>query len=91
MASEPYRIEILPAATRQLARLPLRYRRRIARAIDSLSSEPRPQGCRKIRGGDNLYRIRSGEYRIVYQVEDRLLRILVIRVRHRREAYRRLK
>lgn len=56
--------------------------------IDALAEEPRPSGVRKIRGADDLYRIRVGDYRVVYQVKDDVLVVLIIRVRHRRDVYR---
>lgn len=53
-----------------------------------MREEPRPRGCRKLRGGVNNYRIRIGEYRIVYDIDDDALTVLILRVRHRREVYR---
>lgn len=61
---------------------------RIARRIDNLATDPRPQGCEKITGSDDLYRIRVGDYRVVYQVRDERLLILVILIGHRRDIYR---
>ena len=63
-------------------------RRRIARAIDRLAADPRGGSTTKLRGTDDLWRLRVGDYRVIYQVRDDVLLVLVIRVRHRREAYR---
>ncbi|MEO0413544.1 MAG: type II toxin-antitoxin system RelE/ParE family toxin, partial [Verrucomicrobiota bacterium] len=60
---------------------------RIIQAIDRLEDEPRPQGCRKLVGSERTYRIRVGSYRVVYEIEDECLKILVVRVRHRQSAY----
>ena len=83
-----YRIELSPAAERDLDALPDDVYRRIRPRIDALASNPRPQGVKKLRGTENLYRIRIGDYRVVYQVGDKVLRVLIVRVKHRRDAYR---
>jgi mRNA interferase RelE/StbE len=83
-----YRIEVKPQAEKALAKIPDPHRRRIARAIDGLARQPRPAGCIKLTGADDAYRIRVGDYRIVYQVADRVLIVYVIRVAHRRDVYR---
>jgi mRNA interferase RelE/StbE len=64
--------------------------RRIARTIDALAENPRPRRARKLEGIEELYRVRCGDYRIIYQIQDQRLLVLVVRIRHRREAYRRL-
>lgn len=84
-----YRVEILPAAQRDLAALPLRERRRIDERIGALAGNPRPPGTVALHGRQHgLYRLRVGDYRIVYQVRDEVLLVLIVRVRHRREVYR---
>lgn len=83
-----YRIELRPAARRSLAALPRDAQARIASALDSLTTQPRPPGVTKLRGPEGFYRIRVGDYRIVYAIEDDLLLVLVVRVAHRREVYR---
>jgi mRNA interferase RelE/StbE len=83
-----YRIEFAPAATRQLGSLPRKQKVRIASKIDALSSDPRPPGCVKLRGSEDIYRIRVGDYRILYQVKDDILLVLVVKVAHRGEAYK---
>ena len=85
-----YRIELKPSAAMELAGLPRPIQRRIAAKIDSLAVTPRPPGVKQLSGPERLYRIRSGEYRILYQIQDNVLVVLVIRIGHRREIYRNL-
>jgi len=62
--------------------------KRVIKALVKLEQEPRPPGVKKLSGEDELYRIRVGDYRIVYQIRDNELVVLVVRVAHRREVYR---
>ena len=71
-----------------LAAIPKRYRTRIRKAIEGLSEEPRPPGVRKLTDKERLYRIRLGDYRVVYQIQDEDLLVLVVKIRHRKEIYR---
>ena len=75
-------------AERDLRRLPARLHDRIISAIQSLSEEPRPSGCRKLTGSARDWRIRVGDYRVVYEIADTIRVVRVNRVRHRREVYR---
>ncbi|NLE73792.1 MAG: type II toxin-antitoxin system RelE/ParE family toxin [Actinobacteria bacterium] len=86
-----YRIEVSPAAARQLKKIDRRVLYQIAEKIDSLASEPRPHGCEKLRGYDNLYRVRVGSYRIVYGVEDRLVVVVVLKAGNRADIYQRIR
>jgi len=61
---------------------------RIRDALLLLRDDPRPRGCKKLRGGTDTYRIRIGDYRAVYDVDDEARTVLLLRVRHRREVYR---
>lgn len=83
-------VEILPKALKALAKVTLRERLRIAAQIDRLEEGPCPEGAKKLKGRPerDLYRLRSGDYRILYQAEEARLVVLVVRVAHRREAYR---
>ncbi len=63
-------------------------RQSVVRRIARLSEDPRPQGCEKLAGRDNRYRIRQGRYRIVYSIEDRVLMVCVVKVGHRKDVYR---
>lgn len=64
--------------------------RAIITRIEALANDPRPKGCVRLQGNESLYRIRQGEYRIIYCIEDDVLTVLVIKVAHRREVYRRV-
>lgn len=83
-----YRIEFLPSAARALANLPVAVQRRIARRLDRLGEDPRPADARPLRGSADVLRVRVGDYRILYQVEEDRLVVLIIRLGHRREIYR---
>ncbi len=63
-------------------------KRRLTQALRLLESDPRPPGCLKLQGEDELYRVRVGDYRIVYQIRDAALVVLVVRIGNRREIYR---
>jgi len=83
-----YAVFIAPAAARQLEKLESGARRRVRLAIDALAEAPRPNGCKKLSATENAYRIRVGDYRVLYEIEDRRLVVLVVRVAHRREVSR---
>ncbi|MBD3241737.1 MAG: type II toxin-antitoxin system RelE/ParE family toxin [Chitinivibrionales bacterium] len=83
-----YHLRILPSARRDMRKLPRGMLVRIDRAVLALADDPRPSGVKALRGGADLYRIRVGDYRIIYTVEDRIVTVCVVRVRHRRDAYR---
>jgi len=82
-----YRIELAPAARRQFKKLPKDIKKKIAKAIDKLETNPYPNGVKKLSNEDNLYRIRVGDYRIVYHISNDELLILIVRVRHRKDIY----
>ena len=82
-----YAVEFLPSAARELSKLEPAVRRRLARRIDRLAMDPRA-GAAKLRGTEDVWRVRVGDYRILYQVQDDRLLILVIRTGHRRDVYR---
>jgi len=84
----PYAIEFRPAAARELQRLPSAVQRRVTHAIQALADTPYPPGAKKLRVPEGWYRIRVGDYRVVYDVQHECLVILVIRIGHRREVYR---
>jgi len=83
-----YRIEFTSAARKQFAKLPDAIRPRLAEVIDPLGENPRPFGVVKLAGQDDVYRVRAGEYRVVYRIEDDKLVVLVLKVGNRREVYR---
>ena len=84
-----YTVALDPAADRDLESIPARERNRITRKIVSLASDPRPIGVKKLRGKAKRWRVRAGDYRIVYDIRDDLQVIHVIRVRHRSKGYSR--
>lgn len=61
---------------------------RLGRRIDSLAENPRPQGVKKLSGEDDMYRIRVGDYRIIYQIREKSLVVLIVRIGHRSDVYR---
>ncbi len=83
-----YRIEFNSRAARAFRNLAPDVQRRLDPAIRALAENPRPPGCVKLSGEDSLWRIRMGDYRVLYQVRDAALLVLVVRVGHRREIYR---
>ncbi len=84
-----YRVEIAPGALRKLRTLDPPSRRRVQAAIELLRGQPRPSGAKKLVGGQGEWRVRTGDYRIVYEVHDGVLLVLVLAVGHRRDIYRR--
>ena len=83
-----YRVLLERAAEKDLRSLSPKLHDRIINSFQRLAQDPRPSGCRKLAGTDNDWRIRVGEYRIVYEIDDKQGLIRVNRVRHRREIYR---
>jgi mRNA interferase RelE/StbE len=84
-----YALQFRPAALRQLRKLPKDALRRIRTATEDLRDEPRPEGVANLAGTHDLWRIRVGDYRVVYTIADDVLVVTVVRVGHRREVYRR--
>lgn len=85
-----YRIEFTPRANREFRALEKSTQRRLARRIDALAENPHPHGTKKLAGEDDLYRLRVGDYRIIYQVQGKRLVVLIVRIGHRADVYRRL-
>lgn len=79
-----------PLAEKELLKLPKEQQVRIGRKIDALAHNPRPAGCAKLSGSEVLWRVRVGDYRVIYQIEDARLIVVIIEIAHRREVYRRL-
>ena len=84
-----YRVVLTSSAERELKKLPADLIARIVPHLEGLASNPRPAGCRKLQGGNREWRIRVGDYRVVYTIDDRRLLVEVIRIRHRSEVYER--
>jgi mRNA interferase RelE/StbE len=83
-----YAITFARSARRELETFDASIVRRVISKIDALTQDPRPSGSRKLQGEQNLWRIRIGDYRVVYSVDDRQRIVDIVRIRHRREAYR---
>jgi mRNA interferase RelE/StbE len=81
-----YRIEVTPAAARQLRKLEPQIARRVQGAIEMLAVDPRPPASRPLRGRPG-YRVRVGDHRLLYTVQDDVLIVVVIRLGHRRDVY----
>lgn len=79
-----YRVTLTPSAKRQLRKFDPQARRRIQAAIDLLAAEPRPPAATRLVGGAGEWRVRTGDYRIIYEIHDEELIVLVLRVGHRR-------
>ena len=86
-----FRIEVSATAEKQIRKLPRDDQLRVLRAIRPLAVEPNPPGSRKVRGYDDVFRIRVGTYRVLYRIAGRRLVIIILKVGHRREIYRSLR
>ncbi|MBI4385920.1 MAG: type II toxin-antitoxin system RelE/ParE family toxin [Elusimicrobia bacterium] len=83
-----YRIEFIPSAARAFKKLDQSIQERLRLKIDALTSNPRPHGIEKLTGTDNRYRIRMGDYRIIYVIQDNARLVVIAVIAHRREVYR---
>lgn len=83
----PYAVLLESSVERDLRRLDATTFRRIITQIRNLATEPRPPGCRKLTGSDRDWRIRVGDYRVVYEIDDHAREVRIMRARHRREVY----
>jgi mRNA interferase RelE/StbE len=83
-----YKIEVSATAERQLKKIRREDTIRILRSISLLAGEPRPSGCRKLSGYDDIYRIRIGHYRVIYEIDGKRIIIVILKIGHRREVYR---
>ena len=82
-----YSVELKASARKELERLPAKLIQRIFPKLEGLASEPRPAGCKKLKGGQREWRIRVGDYRVVYTIDGQKLMVSVTRIRHRSEVY----
>ena len=83
-----YRVLLERSAEKDLTRLSSEMHDRVIATIQALATNPRPPGCRKLAGSKNDWRIRVGDYRLIYEIADAIRIVRVNRVRHRREVYR---
>ena len=82
-----YKIVFKKSVAKDLRQIPKKYIQRILKRIDSLKEDPRPAGVEKL-SGDEKYRIRQGNYRILYMIEDEIITVTIVKVGHRRDVYR---
>lgn len=91
MSDDPqYSVGYESAARKELGKLDRQVAKRIARAISALGPNPRPAGSRRLVGYEDLWRIRIGDYRVIYTIKDAELIVLALRIAHRSEVYRRI-
>ena len=83
-----YKLLIKPSASKELEALPRKDRSRIAAKIENLADNPRPPGSEKL-SGEEKYRLRQGDYRVLYSIQDGSMAVTIVRIGHRREVYRR--
>lgn len=84
---ESYKVLIKPSAVKEIERIPKKDRIRVVERIQGLAHNPRPPGCEKLSDQDR-YRVRQGDYRIVFSIDDGAGTVLIVMVAHRREVYR---
>lgn len=83
-----YKIEITASAEKSLKKIPKRDIEKVVEAIQVLAISPFPSGCRKLKGEEDVYRVRQGNYRIIYEVIDYKLIVLVLKIGHRKDIYK---
>jgi mRNA interferase RelE/StbE len=84
-----YSVEVKPPARKELEALPDELLARVVRKLDALADSPRPAGCRKLKGYEDQWRIRVGDWRVVYVIDDAAKLVSITRIAHRREVYER--
>jgi mRNA interferase RelE/StbE len=82
-----YELKFTPAAVRNWRKFPLLVQQQIAPHLDGLASDPRPPGVKKLKGFQNLYRIRIGDYRVIYEIEDASKTIWITKIMDRKDEY----
>jgi mRNA interferase RelE/StbE len=82
-----YTVVLAKSAQKQLLAFPVAVQKRLSERIEALSADPRPPDVKKLQGRD-AWRIRTGDYRVIYEIHDRILRVIVISVGHRGDVYR---
>ena len=83
-----YKIEITSTAEKSLKKIPKKDIVKVVEAIQILGISPFPSGCRKLKGEEDVYRVRQGSYRIIYEIIDTKLIVLVLKVGHRKDIYK---
>lgn len=82
-----YAVQLARSARKELAKLPTKSQDRIVKAIEALQDDPRPHGSKKLKGSEATFRIRVGDYRVVYEIHEKEVIVLIVRIRHRKDAY----
>ncbi|MBD3616644.1 MAG: type II toxin-antitoxin system RelE/ParE family toxin [Gracilimonas sp.] len=82
-----WKVQIERKAQKELKKIPDPYKSNIIDTIEQLTEDARPPGCTKLKGASDLWRVRVNDYRVVYQIKDEQLLILVIRIGHRKDIY----
>lgn len=83
-----YKIEITASAEKSLKKIPKKDLEKVVEAIQVLAISPFPSGCRKLKGEEDVYRVRQGNYRIIYEIIDNKLIVLVLKIGHRKDIYK---
>lgn len=83
-----YKVTVKKSAAKAIAQLPKSINNRLIPQIKQLGEDPRPSGAKKLRGAEDLWRIRVGDYRVIYSIEDTIMIVDVIQVAHRKDIYR---
>ena len=85
---DSYKVSFRRSAEKELRKIPRSDLRRVIEKIHSLSGNPRPAGAQMLKGENRYYRVRQGDYRVIYEVDDPLRQVTVVKIGHRREVYR---
>jgi mRNA interferase RelE/StbE len=85
-----YQVEFAPAAEKQLKKLDRKFQTQVISRVEKLADDPRPPGVEKLEAEEGIYRVRTGNYRILYTINDKALVVLVVRVGDRKEVYRQI-
>lgn len=83
-----YTVDFTTGAAKEIRKLDQGMRKKILGSIVKLETDPRPKGCKKLAGEQNAWRIRIGNFRVLYEIQDNVLTVTVVRVAHRREVYK---
>lgn len=90
MTPPHYQVKLAPAAERQIRKLSGPVQKKILNQLDKLQFNPRPKSIKKLSGVENIYRVRVGDYRVIYSIEDKILLVLILKIGDRKEIYRNL-
>lgn len=83
-----YTVQVRNSLKKDVKKIPAKILQEIYRIIEQLAKNPRGEGVQKIKGSDNLYRIRVGDYRVIFEIDDKEKTVLIVYIRHRKDAYR---